>query len=217
MIQDEVIESVASTSSPLLADFMRKEVERLSQIEPLKSSTLCKKLLTFLVERSLSSDDPISQYEVAEQGLDKPCNGDDSYPRVQVSRLRRMLTEVYAKTYVHSPPERGLYLYIPVRDYRAKVAAISTAYPDLVNEPKPEPSSPFFENIEKKAQSIPSDGHGSDRLQLSPIDDENPPLYDYLKTRVRISLGRLYLLYFSAALFFVTTISLLSILVYVSV
>lgn len=209
MVRDGVIETFAMTGSPLLADFMRKEVDRLSLIEPLKSSPLGKKLLSFLVERSLASSDPISQYEVAEAGLDKPSDGDDSYPRVQVSRLRRMLSEVYAKTYTRHPPDHGLYIYIPIRDYRASAAPLSIAYPDLADSPAPTPAVPLRSEDEHDPQGEPSNGKAGE-------EDEDTPLFDYLQKRVRIPLGKLYFLYLTSTVFFMLSVSLFSILMYVT-
>ncbi|QYJ06468.1 hypothetical protein [Qipengyuania flava] len=195
------------TGSPLLADFMRKEVGRLSLIEPLKSSPVGKKLLSFLVERSLASSDPISQYEVAEAGLDKPSDGDDSYPRVQVSRLRRMLSEVYAKTYTRNPPDHGLYIYIPIRDYRASAAPLPIAYPDLAGQSDPAPVLELQRTEESAVQKDSADPEKG---------DEDTPLFDYLQKRVRIPLGKLYFLYLTSGLFFMLSISLFSILMYVT-
>jgi len=59
-----------------------------------------RRLLRYLVQRAVAGDGPASQYEVAVDGLGRGEDyylESDSYPRVQMSRLRRNLENYYAR------------------------------------------------------------------------------------------------------------------------
>lgn len=121
------------TASALSAATL-SEAQRLVQMEPFATSPVLARLLQFLAQRSTSSRKPISQWEVAFDGLDQQPSDDhtdDSYPRVQVSRLRKALELVYGRTMTRTPPAFDLYLYIKKGDYRVYLAPLEEAYPDL--------------------------------------------------------------------------------------
>ncbi|MBV7265921.1 hypothetical protein [Erythrobacter ani] len=78
------------------------------------------RLLQFLVERTLSGRTAPSQYEIAVDGLGKDGDYDvenDSYPRVQISRLRRNLENYYARNL----PLNGLRIRIASSSYRIEM------------------------------------------------------------------------------------------------
>ena len=121
------------TASALSAATL-SEADRLVEMEPFSTSPVLARLLQFLAQRSTASRKPISQWEVAFDGLNRQPSDDhtdDSYPRVQVSRLRKALELVYGRTMTRMPPPLGLYLYVKKGDYRIYLAPLEEAYPDL--------------------------------------------------------------------------------------
>ncbi len=75
------------------------------------------RLLKFLVNRAISGSGPITQYEIAVDGLGKPEDylvDGDSYPRVQISRLRRNLENYYSRNL----PENGFRIRLEPGHYR---------------------------------------------------------------------------------------------------
>jgi hypothetical protein len=75
------------------------------------------RLLKFLVNRAISGSGPITQYEIAVDGLGKPEDylvDGDSYPRVQISRLRRNLENYYSRNL----PENGFRITLEPGHYR---------------------------------------------------------------------------------------------------
>ena len=75
------------------------------------------RLLKFLVSRAISGSGPITQYEIAVDGLGKPEDylvDGDSYPRVQISRLRRNLENYYSRNL----PENGFRITLEPGHYR---------------------------------------------------------------------------------------------------
>ncbi|MBL0924761.1 MAG: hypothetical protein IBJ12_09900 [Sphingomonadaceae bacterium] len=94
-----------------------------------KSPTL-QKLLVYLVGETIKGGEKLKSYIVAVEGLGKDPQFDlhtDSYPRVQVMRLRKMLEGYYAR---HSPLQ-DLCIHIPAGSYEVKLARPTTAYPEI--------------------------------------------------------------------------------------
>ncbi|MEE9432971.1 MAG: hypothetical protein V3V15_01875 [Sphingorhabdus sp.] len=77
------------------------ELEEVLNAREFVRSPVMSRLLTYLVEQSLSNpDNPPKAYHVAVEGLGRADDFDvqaDSYPRVQVGRLRKMLAAYYAE------------------------------------------------------------------------------------------------------------------------
>ncbi len=120
-------------------------------------SPLLSKLLTYLVDQTLAgAGDSLKAYTVAIDGLDRPENFDaknDSYPRVQMVRLRSALGSHYAK---HAP-EGNLCLYFRPGSYRARVGGLGVAYPEL------------YRPLSAKAgEDADADQPPSDRLRTMP-------------------------------------------------
>ncbi len=79
---------------------LRLEADRLLEDLLFLRSPVQSRLLNYLVDRSLNHLPPPSQYEIAVDGLGKDADYDlssDSYPRVQISRLRKNLDNYYAR------------------------------------------------------------------------------------------------------------------------
>lgn len=123
---------------------LRAEMEALLRSPDFARSPVMSQLLTYLVEETIAQPDkPPKAYQIAVEGLGRSEDFDaqtDSYPRVQVGRLRKMLTAHYAA----SGASGGL--RIPVGNYavelqtdenKAKAETGDTAAPDkgLSDEP----------------------------------------------------------------------------------
>lgn len=112
------------------------ETERLLADSIFKRAPIQRRLLKFLLERTLAGGTPPTQYEVAVDGLGKDEDYDvegDSYPRVQISRLRRNLDSYYART----QPGHGMRVVLEQGAYRlglepfekpAKTSAVGDAF-----------------------------------------------------------------------------------------
>jgi len=98
---------------------------------------IMKRLLTFLVgETAAGRGDQLKAYSVAVDGLGRAPDYDaraDSYPRVQVGRLRRMLESYYAGT----APQSGMRLAIPSGRYRVALEPVEPLEPEAPPEPEP--------------------------------------------------------------------------------
>lgn len=112
------------------ADVMRLELRSVIASADFARAPIMKRLLAFLVEETAAGrGDQLKAYSVAVDGLGRAPDYDaraDSYPRVQVGRLRRMLDNHYAS----ARPAAGLRLTIPSGRYRiALQPAVETAEP----------------------------------------------------------------------------------------
>jgi hypothetical protein len=100
------------------AELMHEELRSVIASADFSRAPIMKRLLAFLVgETAAGRGDQLKAYSVAVDGLGRAPDYDaraDSYPRVQVGRLRRMLESHYQT----SRPSRGLRLTIPSGRYR---------------------------------------------------------------------------------------------------
>ncbi len=91
-------------SLPLTPDraiALRREADRVLADPVFRRSPIQSKLLRFLVETSVRGGPPPSQFEIAVDALGKTDDFDmvnDSYPRVQMSRLRTNIDHYYARS-----------------------------------------------------------------------------------------------------------------------
>ena len=102
---------------------LRLEADRILDDPLFRRAPTQSALLKFLVERTISTSPPPSQYEIAVDCLGKSSNFDsdtDSYPRVQVSRLRRNLDDYYARI----QPANGRRIAVCNGSYRLKMSAM---------------------------------------------------------------------------------------------
>ncbi|WP_299328773.1 hypothetical protein [Parasphingopyxis sp.] len=86
----------ASTGSAAI----RAETVRLLSAPQFARAPVMRRLLSYLVDQTLAGNgDRLKAYTIAVDGLGRDADfdaGQDSYPRVQVGRLRKLLDEVYA-------------------------------------------------------------------------------------------------------------------------
>lgn len=128
------------TASPISdqrrAQMLRAETRSLLQSPEFIRSPVMSKLLSYLVEEAISNPgNPPKAYQVAVDGLGRSEDFDvqaDSYPRVQVGRLRKMLSAYYA---AHGSAQR---LHIPIGHYAVEIE-VGEDEPDkgLIGEASP--------------------------------------------------------------------------------
>lgn len=103
---------------PELADQVGAELQAIVASREFQRAPIISKLLTFLVGETLAGrGDQLKSYSVAVDGLGRSPDFDpqiDSYPRVQVARLRKMLDAHYAEY----PPVGRVRFSIPSGSYR---------------------------------------------------------------------------------------------------
>ena len=96
----------------------QRELEAISRTPEFERATVMRRLLEFLVSETLAGrGDALKAYSVAVDGLGRDPDFDaqsDSYPRVQVGRLRKMLDAHYGRT----APADGVRLIIRTGGYR---------------------------------------------------------------------------------------------------
>ena len=81
-------------SGPDFETRLQREVERILADPAFQRSPVQSRLLAYLSEQTIARNRSISQIAVAVDGLGRPETADaltESYPRVQISRLRRNL------------------------------------------------------------------------------------------------------------------------------
>jgi hypothetical protein len=105
------------------------ERDRLLSSPEFARSPVMAKLLHYLVNHALAGNtDPVKSYTIAVEALGRPESFDaqaDSYPRVQVGRLRKMIDNYYLR---HPSDTR---ISIPVGEHRIELHG----YPDKVAQP----------------------------------------------------------------------------------
>jgi tetratricopeptide (TPR) repeat protein len=110
---------------------MRSEEERILRGAQFHSSPTLARLLKWLVTETLAGrGDLIKSYRIAVEGLGRPEEFDsqaDSYPRVQIGRLRKALQIHYAQ----QSPAQELCLYLQPGSYRIRLGRLEHAYPQL--------------------------------------------------------------------------------------
>jgi hypothetical protein len=112
------------------ADRLNDEVQRIL-FDPAfeRAPTQCR-LLVYLAEQTIANPGGLSQFSIAVDGLGRPDDYDltsDSYPRVQMSRLRRNLLSYYSR----NPPREAGCVYIRRGEYRLRLGPPDQAYPEL--------------------------------------------------------------------------------------
>lgn len=128
--RDGILEQ-AQSFVPEFAAIMRAELAQLLTDPQIVQSPVLVRLMTWLVEETLAGrGDKIKSYTVAVNGLGKSEDFDsqsDSYPRVQVGRLRKALKNHYAQ---HGALE-SYCLYLQPGSYKMRLGQIGKAYPEL--------------------------------------------------------------------------------------
>lgn len=113
------------------AHALKAEQDRLIASGHLSNAPTLVRLLQFLVEQTLAGrGDQLKSYSVAVDGLGRDPSFDaqaDSYPRVQILRLRKLLEAYYAR---HGTADR-LCIYLKTGSYRVRLSTFAHAYPEL--------------------------------------------------------------------------------------
>ncbi len=125
-------------------DAFRAEVTRVRLSPEFRHAPVLSRLLAFLARETLAGrGDALKAYGVAVDGLGRSPDFDataDSYPRVQVGRLRKALETYYSRR----PDQLVHCLHVPSGSYRLRLSARSNAYPLLQrHEPRTPPPSAF--------------------------------------------------------------------------
>jgi hypothetical protein len=119
--------------SPRWAAAARLELAALLASGHFSKTPKLERLLTYLIGQTLEGKgEMLKSYVVGVDGLGRDADFDpniDSYPRVQVMRLRKMLEAYYAR---HDPANE-LCLYIPAGSYGVRLARRAKAYPELLS------------------------------------------------------------------------------------
>lgn len=132
-----------------------EELARIAAAPDFARAPVMRRLLEFLVRETLAGHgDTLKAYTVAVDGLGRPEDFDaqaDSYPRVQVGRLRRMLDTHYAR----DDARDGVRLHIPPGQYRVFFSVPDSAEPSA--DPAPDPVvEPAFEPHPRQPPVSPS-------------------------------------------------------------
>jgi hypothetical protein len=109
---------------------VRAEVRRVVTDPLFLKAPVQSKLLSYLASRTIGGGHSPNQFTVAVDGLGKSESYDlssDSYPRVQISRLRKNLMSYYSR----QQGGDGLCLYLRRGDYQLRLASFEKAYPEL--------------------------------------------------------------------------------------
>lgn len=118
------------TSRPEFDRILTAEVEQILADPAFLNAPVQSRLLRYLCEQTTAGGTGPDQFAVAVDGLGKSANYDlstDSYPRVQISRLRRNLRGFYSRR----QSGEGMCVFLRQGDYKLRLAPIERAYPDL--------------------------------------------------------------------------------------
>lgn len=122
------------------------EVEQVVSSELFEKSTVMAKLLSYLAQETVAGrDGALKSYTVAVEGLGRPSDFDarsDSYPRVQVARLRKLLEAFYAGPGAARDP----CLHIPTGSYSVRLSPRGAVYPNV--------ASAFVQSAPSRAESV---------------------------------------------------------------
>ena len=131
--------------------WMREEVARISGSPAFARAPVMRRLLHFLAEETIAGrGDDLKAYSVAVDGLGRAPEFDpqaDSYPRVQVGRLRRMIEQFYRREDVDPT---SMQLHIPIGSYRVH------GIPGKADEPAPPPAPPAPAQTEPAQRRLPT-------------------------------------------------------------
>lgn len=164
MLDNERRQPSASRDAPGFRSVVQAELSLLLSDPLFDRSPMLSRLLSYLVEETLAGrGDRLKSYSVAVEGLGRAPDFDataDSYPRVQISRLRKQLAAYYARH--HLAGQKCLYLQ--PGSYHVRVAGLATAYPDLYH--------PMFDTSRQAPQGDLEAGNalGDRNVALTKVD-----------------------------------------------
>lgn len=104
---------------------LQREAEHVLEDLVFLRSPVQSRLLRYLVDREMANLPAPTQYEIAVDGLGREPDYDiqsDSYPRVQISRLRKNLDDYYAR----NQPMDGMRIALEATSYRLKLVPEGT-------------------------------------------------------------------------------------------
>jgi hypothetical protein len=141
---------------------LNRECREVLKSQEFENSPVMAKLLAFLTDQTvLGNGGTLKSYGVAIDGLGRSPDFDpatDSYPRVQVGRLRKMLAAYYARR----PNHRANCLFIPQGSYEVRLLTQSEAYPPLAPvelietiEPTPRSATVIAQLVTAESQRRP--------------------------------------------------------------
>lgn len=123
-----------------------REVDRILADPAFQRAPILRKLLRYLRDETIQADRrSLSQFAIAVDGLGRNEDYDkatESYPRVQISRLRKTLADYYRRKL----PGEGFCVFIRRGDYTLHLAPLEEAYPDF--RAAGEPNTAFTEPSE---------------------------------------------------------------------
>lgn len=156
--RDIVADDAAIDSAPArqFDEALRREMEHVLASPMFRKTPKLSQLLAYLVQATIRGEgETLKSYTVAVDGLGRDENFDaqaDSYPRVQVLRLRNILGLFYSRF----EPVDEMCIYLLPGSYRVRLAKFSIAYPDTVGRngrgrpafPQPELAPAISANID---------------------------------------------------------------------
>lgn len=152
---DGTLNVVPDASERSFDTALREEMEYLLASETFRKSPKLSQLLAYLVGATLRGEgEALKSYTVAVEGLGRDPDFDaqaDSYPRVQVMRLRNFLGSFYARY----EPRNEMCIYILPGSYRVRLAKFSIAYPDIVVRDARRRLAPSFQHADGSAAVAP--------------------------------------------------------------
>lgn len=119
-----------NSDRPGFAAALRAELDAVLATPIFERSPVLSQLLSYLARITLDGDKEVTSYALATEGLGRDTDFDaksDSYPRVQILRLRKALEDHYS----HFGPLADLCIYIKPGSYRLRLAKKAIAYPHL--------------------------------------------------------------------------------------
>lgn len=128
---------------------LRLEVDRVLGDVVFRRAPIQSRLLHYLMERTISDPTPPTQYEIAVDGLGKDSEYDienDSYPRVQVSRLKRNLQNYYAR----NAPGNGLKVELFDGSYRLRLVPLEKSEKPAKGKDMPVPDGTESAETERR-------------------------------------------------------------------
>lgn len=118
----------------IFEEAMKLEAGEVLKHETFVRSPMQSKLLKYLLVRTVQSDQqPITQYDIATEGMGRSDTYDEtaeSYVRVHISRLRKNLAAYYS---VMSPVADGC-IYNKTGQYSLSLGSLGTAYPEVASQ-----------------------------------------------------------------------------------
>ncbi|MEE4208180.1 MAG: hypothetical protein V2I43_02805 [Parvularcula sp.] len=128
----------------IFSDQLKLEAEDVLEDLIFKRAPVQSRLLRYLVDATIRGGKPPGQYEIAVDALGKDPDFDlanDSYPRVQISRLRTNLDNYYAR----NKPRDGVRIVLEPGEYRLDLARLKEPESKIaeVSSIAPEAQSPF--------------------------------------------------------------------------